>query len=95
MFVIKESCQIVALYANLEKAKTELKNIYNTIFDFNHYSYEIAVYELIDDQYVMTNTIYIYKYDNFELKSERLSSTRLDSPKYTGGLTTLSRLRKP
>ena len=69
LFVIKESGRIVTFYNDLEKAKYELKNIYNTIFDFKYYSYEINVYDLIDNEYIITNVSYIYKFDNFQIKN--------------------------
>ena len=69
LFVIKDYDRVVAFYTDLEKAKNELKHIYNTIFDFKYYSYEINVYDLIDNEYIITNVSYIYKFDNFQIKN--------------------------
>ena len=48
IFVITNFQGIVSFYADLEKAKNELKNIHDTTHDFKHYSYEINVYILIE-----------------------------------------------
>lgn len=65
IFVITNFQGIVSFYADLEKAKNELKNIHDTTHDFKHYSYEINVYILIDNTYINTDEKYIYYLDNF------------------------------
>ena len=62
IFVIKKADDgIIALYTNLEKAKNEVKKIYEK----THYCYEIHVYILVDTEYIITNLHYIYCFDNF------------------------------
>ena len=69
IFIIKNDNEvIISFYTNLEKAKNELKNIYNKTTDFKHYYYEINVYKLIDDEYIITNLSYIYNFDEFLTK---------------------------
>ena len=66
LFVIKnENDGAVAFYTELEKAKGALKSIYNETADFKIYNYEINVYDLIDDEYVITNVSYTYRFDIF------------------------------
>ena len=65
IFVITNFQGIVSFYADLEKAKNELKNIHDTTHDFKHYSYEINVYIFIDNTYINTDEKYIYYLDNF------------------------------
>lgn len=65
IFVIKNDTGIVAFYADLEKAKNELKNIYKITIDFKYYDYEINVYDLVDNEYKITNVSYTYCFDNF------------------------------
>ena len=55
IYVIKNDDGIVAFYADLEKAKNELKKICNITVDFKFYGYEIIVYDLLDDEYKLTN----------------------------------------
>lgn len=68
MFVIKNINGIIALYIDLDKAKNELKNIYNNTIDYKYYCYEIVIYNLINDEFVNTNASFIYVYDVFQLK---------------------------
>lgn len=65
IYVIKNDDGIVAFYADLEKAKNELKKIYNITVDFKFYGYEIIVYDLLDDEYKLTNVRFTYHFDNF------------------------------
>ena len=51
LYVIKNDYAIIKFYSDLEKAKMELKNIYNKTPDFKHYDYFVNVYNLIDDEY--------------------------------------------
>ena len=63
LFVIKnEKDGVIAFYAELEKAKSALKSIYDEAIDFKYYDYEIGVYELIDGEYVKSNVGYTYEY---------------------------------
>ena len=69
LFVIKNFQGIVVFYTDLEKAKNELKTIYNETVNFKYYSYEINVYELIENEYKITNESYIYDFEEkFQLK---------------------------
>lgn len=69
IFVIKNDNEgIISFYNNLEKAKNELKNIYNKTIDFKHYNYKINVYKLVDNEYIITNLSYIYNFDEFLTK---------------------------
>jgi len=68
IFVIKNDNGIIAFYNDLEKAKNELKKIYNKTTDFKHYCYEINVYKLIDNEYIMTTLKYTYEFDKFSTK---------------------------
>ena len=66
LFLIKnENDGAVAFYTELEKAKRALKSIYNETVNFKIYNYEINVYDLIDDEYVITNVTYTYRFDIF------------------------------
>jgi hypothetical protein len=69
IFVIKNDRGIVAFYADLEKAKNELKNIYKATIDFKYFDYEINVYDLVDNEYKITNVSYTYRFDNFLLNT--------------------------
>ena len=61
IFVIKNNYGITGFYDNLEKAKNELKKIFKQTVDFKHYKYEINVYELVENEYL----IYTYEFDQF------------------------------
>ena len=66
IFIIKnEDHGIIALYNDLEKAKEELKEIYKKTIDFKFYKYQINVYELVDNEYTITNVKYTYYFDDF------------------------------
>ena len=65
IFVIKNDKGIVGFYSDLEKAKNELKNIYKITIDFKYYDYEINVYDLLDNEFKITNVSYTYHFDNF------------------------------
>jgi hypothetical protein len=66
LFVIKYNYDSVfGLYIDLEKAKNELKNIYNMKPDYKDYDYRINVYNLFENQYIITNITYTYKFDIF------------------------------
>ena len=53
LFVVKnENDGAIAFYAELEKAKSALKSIYDTTIDFKYCGYEIQVYELVDGEYI-------------------------------------------
>jgi hypothetical protein len=56
---------IGGLYTDLEKAKNELKMIYNRLPDYKIYGYRINVYDLVEDEYVITNVSYTYSFDIF------------------------------
>lgn len=53
------------IYTDLESAKSNLKNIYKNIPDYKYYNYKIQVYNLIENEYILTNKIYTYKFDKF------------------------------
>ena len=66
LFVIKnENDGVIAFYAELEKAKSALKSIYDTTINFKYCDYEINVYDLVDDEYMITNVSYTYRFDRF------------------------------
>jgi hypothetical protein len=67
IFVIKNDRGIVAFYSDLEKAKNELKNIYKITADFKDYDYEINVYDLVENEYKITNVRYTYCFDKFSM----------------------------
>jgi hypothetical protein len=46
LFIIKNDDGICAIFADLESAKNELKNIYNNTPDFKLYGYQIIIYDL-------------------------------------------------
>jgi len=69
LFVIKCEDNIHSMFTDLEKAKKELKNIYNNTPDYKSYSYQINVYDLIENEYVLTNTKYTYSFDIFSKSS--------------------------
>lgn len=70
LFVIKNASDgVIAFYAELEKAKSALKSIYDTTIDFKYCGYEIQVYELVDGEYMVTSVSYTYEY-----RSDRFSS---------------------
>lgn len=60
IFVIKNDYGIISFYANLEKAKIELKNIYNKTPDYKYDNFHIVEYNLIDNEYINSNIIYTY-----------------------------------
>ena len=69
IFVIKNHYDgIIKFYSDLEKAKNELKKNYEKTCDFKHYCYEINVYNLVDNEYIITNLSYIYHFDIFFTK---------------------------
>lgn len=67
LFIIKHCDGIDRIYTDLLQAKIELKNIYSKIPDYKHYDYQINVYNLIDYEYVISNTIYTYSFDKFTI----------------------------
>lgn len=68
LFVIKYNDGIHGLYIDIEKAKNELKNIYNRTPDYTCYDYQINVYNLVDNEYIITNITYTYHFDTFSTK---------------------------
>ena len=67
IFVLKNLTDIIGFYTDLEKAKNELKKIYNKNLGFKYYEYKINVYKLLDNEYKLTNISYIYSFDNFSI----------------------------
>ena len=65
LFVINCEDGVCGFYSNLQKAKDELKNIYNKTCDFKYFDYKIIVYNLLDDEYIITNVSYKYSFDTF------------------------------
>ena len=63
--IILKQTDYIAFYTDLEKAKNELKQIYKKTIDFKYYDYEINVYEIIMNEYKITNVRYTYSFDNF------------------------------
>lgn len=82
IFIIKDKNNgIIAFYSHLEKAKDELKKFlekakdelkknYNKTIDFKYYYYEINVYILVENEYIITNESYTYNFDNFSTKNK-------------------------
>jgi hypothetical protein len=68
LFAIKCNDVIYRLYTDLEKAKNELKNIYNRTPDYKYDNYHIAVYNLIDNEYINSQIIYTYTFNHFSTK---------------------------
>jgi len=65
IYVIKNEDEgIIALFNDLERAKEELKHIYQKTPDYKHYHYEIHVYALTQKEYKPTNTFYTYHFPN-------------------------------
>ena len=65
IFIIKNDYETIAIYDNLEKAKNELKNIYNRTTDYKYEDFHICVYNLMDNEYINSNIIYTYYFDTF------------------------------
>ena len=53
------------IYTDLEKAKEELKKIYNNTPDYKYYCYKIMVYNLDVNEYKFINKIYTYRFNEF------------------------------
>ena len=76
LFIITYDCQMELdghifkkIYTDLETAKNELRNIYNkNPDDFGYYGYNIMVYSLDNNEFIFTNTAYLYNYkkDDFD-----------------------------
>lgn len=62
---IKNSILCYGIYINLEIAKYNLKTIYQKTPDYKYYEYKIQVYELTENEYNLTDKIYIYQFDKF------------------------------
>jgi hypothetical protein len=67
IFVIKNDTGIISFYDDLEKAKNDLKKIYEMTADFKFYEYKINVYDLVDNKYELTNVSYTYRFDVFSI----------------------------
>jgi len=65
LFIINNIDGNYGYYTTLEKAKDELKKIYNSTPNYNLYNYKINVYLLIDNEYIITNTSYTYIFNIF------------------------------
>lgn len=65
LYVLKNDNYIIRLYSDLDKAKSELKNIYNKNHNFKHYEYFINIYNLEDGEYKYSKISYSYKLDEF------------------------------
>ena len=68
IYVIKNDYGIISFYADLEKAKNELKNIYNKTPDYKYDNYHIVVYNLIDNEYINSQIFYTYTFNHFSTK---------------------------
>jgi hypothetical protein len=67
LFVIKNLTDVIGFYTDLEKAKNVLKEICNKNLGFKYYEYKINVYDLIDNEYKLTNRSYIYAFNNYSI----------------------------
>lgn len=65
LFIIKHDDGIRGIYIDFTSAKNELKNIYKNTPDYNTYGYQINIYNLIDNEYIITNEYYTYNFDKF------------------------------
>ena len=70
LFVIGNENRISKIYDNLEKAKQQLKNIYDNTPDYKHYGYKIMVYNFHENEYIISNITYTYKFDTFSIHSK-------------------------
>lgn len=69
IFIIKNEYDgSIKYYNHLEKAKTELIKIYEKTNDFKQYCYEINLYNLVDNEYIITNVSYTYNFGYFSTK---------------------------
>jgi hypothetical protein len=55
----------IGIYTDLEIAKKELKKIYKKETEYYFFTYRIMVYEQIENEYIFTNQIYNYSFDEF------------------------------
>jgi hypothetical protein len=60
LFIINNINGICGIYNNLNKAKDVIKSIYESTPNYRLYDYKINIYELIDTEYIITNTSYTY-----------------------------------
>jgi hypothetical protein len=67
IFIIKNLTDDIGFYTDLEKAKNELKKIYNKNLGLKYYEYKINVYHLVDNEYKLTNVSYTYSFGNFSI----------------------------
>ena len=67
IFVLKNLTDIIGFYTDLEKAKNELKKIYNKNLGLKYYEYRINIYQLFDNEYKVTNVSYTYSFGNFSI----------------------------
>ncbi len=65
LFIINNINGICGIYNNLNKAKDELKKFYDLIPNYRLYDYKINIYELIDNEYIITDTSYTYIFNVF------------------------------
>jgi len=71
LFILKNDVHIIRFYSDLEKAKTELKDIYNINPYFKQYGYFINIYNLEDGEYKYSKTSYYYKLDEFIIHNDK------------------------
>jgi len=74
LFIIKKNNGVYGFYSNLETAKKELKNIYDSTPDYKHYGYEINVHNLVNGEYIKTPISYTYRFDIFLIHSENIKN---------------------
>jgi hypothetical protein len=65
LFVIKDDYGIISFYSDLEKAKNEIKCLFNKKPDFKHYGYYINIYNLENMKYIYSKISYSYEFDKF------------------------------
>lgn len=71
LYVLKNDNYIIRFYSDLDKAKSELKNIYNKNPNFEHYGYFINISYLEDGEYKYSKTSYSYKLDEFIIHNDK------------------------
>jgi hypothetical protein len=62
----KDIEQVHGIYTDLDKAKEEIIEIYETVVDYKYYEYKIDKYELKDKEYIQTKLYYTYSRFGFD-----------------------------
>lgn len=65
LYIIRNYNEIIGYYIDLDRAKNELKKIYNETDDYRKHGYQINVYNLVDNEYIKTEQKYTYNSNIF------------------------------